>query len=52
MRVLPLVAAAYGKLKTELAARYPQDIEGYCDGKDAFVKALEQRALAWKEKHG
>ena len=30
-----------------LAGQYPEDIEGYCDGKDAFVRALERRALDW-----
>lgn len=52
LRAFPKEAAAYGDLKMRLAQQYPEDIEGYCDGKDAFVKALEQRALAWKEKHG
>lgn len=41
-------AMAYGQLKRSLAARFPSDIEAYCDGKDAFVKALERDALAWK----
>ena len=41
-------AEAYGRLKRALAARFPSDIEAYCDGKDAFVKALERDALAWK----
>lgn len=40
-------AAAYGELKERLAAAFPYDIDGYCDGKDAFVKKLEQTALAW-----
>ena len=52
LRAFPQAAAAYGELKMRLAQQYPEDIEGYCDGKDAFVKGLEQRALAWKEKHG
>ncbi|NMM51766.1 GrpB family protein [Paenibacillus aquistagni] len=39
---------AYGDLKEQLAALHPADIEGYCDGKDEFVKALEKRALEWK----
>ena len=39
--------AAYGALKRELAERYPYDIAAYCDGKEAFVQALEQRALDW-----
>ena len=52
LRTFPQEAAADGGLKMRLAQQYPEDIEGYCDGKDAFVKGLEQRALAWKEKHG
>ena len=38
---------AYGDLKKELARRFPYDIEGYCDGKDAFVRNLESEALTW-----
>lgn len=30
-----------------LARQFPWDLEGYCDGKDSFVKDLEQKALAW-----
>ena len=41
------VRDAYGELKTELAARFPNDIDGYCDGKDAFVKRVEAEALLW-----
>lgn len=41
-------AEQYGCLKTELAKVYPYDIEGYCDGKEEFVKKLEQEALLWK----
>ena len=40
-------AEAYGALKRALVARHDGDREAYIDGKDAFVKALEQRALAW-----
>lgn len=47
LRTHPSAAEAYGRLKVDLAARFPEDIEGYCDGKDAFVKELERRALAW-----
>lgn len=36
---------AYTVLKKQLAETFPYDIEGYCDGKDAFVKALEEKAL-------
>lgn len=41
-------ADAYGKLKIELAKQFPYDIDGYCDGKDAFVKNLEKKALRWQ----
>ena len=41
-------ACLYGKLKEELAAKFPYDIDGYCNGKDEFVKQLEERALEWK----
>jgi GrpB-like predicted nucleotidyltransferase (UPF0157 family) len=45
----PEAAQAYGRLKEELARRHPWDIDAYVDGKDAFVKDLERRALAWAE---
>ena len=51
LRAHPHEAAAYASLKSRLAARFPEDIEGYCDGKDAFVRGLECRALAWSEKN-
>jgi GrpB-like predicted nucleotidyltransferase (UPF0157 family) len=37
----------YGRLKKKLAAGFPTDIEAYCDGKDAFIKEREKKALAW-----
>ena len=37
---------AYAGLKKDLAAAFPYDIEGYCSGKDAFVKEMETKALA------
>jgi GrpB-like predicted nucleotidyltransferase (UPF0157 family) len=47
LRAHPAVAAEYGALKAALARRFPEDINGYVDGKDAFVKATEQEALRW-----
>lgn len=38
----------YAALKKELAKKYPYDIDGYCDGKDEFIKQLECEALKWK----
>lgn len=40
-------ASAYGELKNRLAKEYPENIDAYVDGKDAYVKQLEQKALAW-----
>jgi GrpB-like predicted nucleotidyltransferase (UPF0157 family) len=45
----PLEAAVYGELKRQLAQRYPEDIIGYMDGKDSWIKATEQKAIVWFE---
>ena len=45
----PREAQAYSRLKRELARKFPEDIEGYMDGKDPFIKNVERKALAWKE---
>lgn len=37
---------AYAQLKKELAKKFPHDIDGYCDGKEQFVREREDRALA------
>lgn len=44
----PEDAQKYSELKRELAELYPEDIYGYMDGKDAFIKEMERQALAWK----
>ncbi|HYG77750.1 MAG TPA: GrpB family protein [Planctomycetota bacterium] len=46
LRTHPDEALAYGRLKLELAENFRDDREAYMDGKDAFIKALEQRAMA------
>lgn len=51
LRAHPEEVNAYGTLKEQLAATYPYDIEAYIAGKDAFVKKLEQRAIAWSMAH-
>lgn len=43
----PARAQAYSELKREVAARCNHDINVYMEGKDAFIKAAEQDALAW-----
>ena len=47
LRARPAACAAYAELKRQLAAQFPYDIAGYCDGKDALVQELELKALAW-----
>ena len=47
LRAHPSVAAEYGVLKAILAQRFPEDINGYMDGKDAFIKENERQALLW-----
>lgn len=41
------VKNAYAKLKIELAQKHPYNMDGYCDGKEAFVKEIETKALIW-----
>jgi GrpB-like predicted nucleotidyltransferase (UPF0157 family) len=40
-------AKEYSELKQRLALQYKGDMDGYCDGKDAFVKDMEKKAIAW-----
>ncbi len=42
-------AKRYAALKQALAVRYPNDLGAYCDGKDAFMKELEKKALKWQQ---
>lgn len=46
----PEAAKAYSNLKAALAERFRGDFEAYMDGKDAFIKEYEQKALAWYER--
>ena len=50
LRARPDVAARYGELKAQLARQFPHDIDAYMDGKDAFVKEVEQQALVWRRR--
>lgn len=47
LRTHPDEAAAYAELKRELFRRFRGERQGYVDGKDGFMKALEARAMAW-----
>lgn len=46
LRGHPMEAAGYGRLKLQLAAAFPWDIEQYIAGKEATVTSIEKRALA------
>jgi len=44
MTTRPETAQQYSDLKRELAAKHPNDIEAYMDGKDEFIKEIDKRA--------
>ncbi|MBF7019995.1 GrpB family protein [Staphylococcus sp. 18_1_E_LY] len=45
----PEIANQYGNLKSRLGAAFPDDIESYMDGKNAFIKETEKQAVVWYE---
>ena len=46
LRASPTDAAAYERLKQDLAARCANDMRAYSEGKTEFVRAIERRAAA------
>jgi len=48
LRTHPVEAQAYSRLKESLVRKFPEDIEGYMDGKDGFIKKIEKKALRWR----
>ncbi len=40
-------ATEYATLKRRLAQQHPDDMAAYMDGKDAFIRDVEARALVW-----
>ena len=51
MTAHPVEAQAYSELKRKLAEEHPQNIDGYMDGKDGFVKEMDRRAARWRTSH-
>ena len=49
LRSHPDTAREYGNLKKQLASLYPHGNDRYCDGKEAYMKELEQKALKWQK---
>ncbi|MGI9241664.1 MAG: GrpB family protein [Verrucomicrobiales bacterium] len=47
LRAHPEDAAEYGALKFSNAAKFPHDMDGYCEAKHDYVTSLEQRAVRW-----
>jgi GrpB-like predicted nucleotidyltransferase (UPF0157 family) len=45
----PEAAQKYSELKRQLAKQYPDDINAYMDGKDSFIKEMQQKALVWQK---
>lgn len=43
MRTHPQAAQQYSQLKQKLAKKYPEEIESYMDGKDPFIKKIDQK---------
>ncbi len=43
MRTHESDARSYAELKLDLAAQFPEDISGYCFGKDAFVASIDAK---------
>ena len=41
-------AKLYANLKCQLAARHPDDVVAYMDGKGAFITEYEARAIVWR----
>jgi len=52
LRARPELAHQYSELKQRLALAHPFDIEAYMDGKDAFIREAETKALEWVTQRG
>lgn len=47
MMAHPNEAKEYEELKKKLAIQFRYDIEGYCNGKDKFIKNIDEKAKEW-----
>ncbi|MEQ6353643.1 GrpB family protein [Lysinibacillus sp. M3] len=47
LREHPEICRQYGEIKSQLAKQYPNDSDGYCNGKDDFIKSVEKDAIKW-----
>ncbi|WP_434305681.1 GrpB family protein [Clostridium botulinum] len=44
-------AKEYEDLKKELALKFKYDIDSYCEGKDRFIKKIDEKAKLWVNKN-
>lgn len=44
----PEDAQKYSNLKCKLVIEYPTNIDGYMDGKNAFIQVIDQKAAQWQ----
>lgn len=49
MNAHPDWATRYSDLKLDLAAKYPNAMNLYIEGKDSFIKHVDQLAAAWRQ---
>ena len=47
MNAHPEEAQKYSELKRKLAAEHTNNMDGYMDGKDDFIKEIDRRAAEW-----
>ncbi|MGV3488204.1 MAG: GrpB family protein [Tuberibacillus sp.] len=52
MMAHPEEAKKYSELKLTLAKQFPTDIESYINGKDAFIKDIDDKAAIWRKNNG
>ena len=44
----PIAAQKYSELKRKLAKKHSDNMDGYIDGKDDFIKETDRRAAQWR----
>jgi GrpB-like predicted nucleotidyltransferase (UPF0157 family) len=44
----PVEAQRYSELKRRLAEEHTQNMDGYIEGKDDFIKEMDERAALWR----
>ena len=45
----PQEAQSYSQLKQDLANKFPENMDGYIEGKDSFIKNIDRKAAEWRK---